>query len=302
MRSFLRILKFSLQDISRNVWLSIVTVTILILALLSINLLVTVKIISENAVAAVKEKVDISLYLREDASEDKIMELKDKVTALEGVKSVSYTSKEDALAFFREKNKNNPQIMEALRELGNNPLQPSLVIVPSAVESTEKLIQNLQVIESDIIDSRDFSDNRSILQKINNITNRVSEAGLVLILIFIFTSLLVVYNAIRVAIYTHRKEIAIMRLVGASNYFIYLPFIFSSLIYALVSVIVIILVFFPFLGLLQPYMEVFFNGYNADIMSYFVDNSFRIFGGQFLIVAAINVAASALAVKRYTRV
>ena len=68
MLSFFRIIKFSFQDIVRNIWLSIVTITILILALFSMNMLFTVKLVSQNAVTAVKNKINISLYFKADAN------------------------------------------------------------------------------------------------------------------------------------------------------------------------------------------------------------------------------------------
>ena len=297
-----RILKLSLQDIFRNIWLSVVTVTILILALFSINSLITVQLISQNAIEAVKEKVDINLYLDNEAEEKGILELKESIESMEQVKSVEYISKQQALASFREKNQNNPEITQSLRELGKNPLSPSLIIVPSASEKASELINILKSYVSNSIESRDFTDNAIILQKINNITDKINQVGMIIILIFIITSLLVVYNSIRVAIYTHRREINIMRLVGASNSFVYLPFVFSSIIYSILSMGFIVAIFYPFLSLLQPYLEVFFMGYDINIVSYFFGNFWKIFGIQFLLVLLVNVLASLVAVRRYARV
>jgi cell division transport system permease protein len=297
-----RILKLSFQDIGRNIWLSVVTVTILILALFSINSLFTAQVISQNAIEAVKSKVDINLYLENNADEDKILELKTQIEKMPEVKEVRYVSQQEALISFRQQNEENPEIIQALRELGKNPLSPSLIILPENADNTDTLIANLKAYQSDIIESRDFNDNAVILEKINNITDSVNQVGMIIIAIFILTSLLVVYNSIRVAIYTHRREINIMRLVGASTNFIYMPFIASALIYSLVSVIVIIAIFYPFLSLLQPYLEVFFMGYNVDILSYFTTHFWSIFGIEFLIVAIINILASLIAVKRYAKV
>lgn len=297
-----RVIKFSFQDIVRNIWLTIVTITILLVALFSINILVTVRLISDSAVAAVKEKIDISLFIKSDTMESEIMALKAKIASSPRVKDVVYVSKDMAISSFRKKYENNPEILAALKELGRNPLSPSLTIIPKDFNESGLLINELKVLDSPIIESRDFSDNTVILSKINNITKRVSEVGLFIISIFILTSLLVVYNAIRVAIYTHRQEIEIMRLVGASNAFIYMPYMFSALVYALLSVLIIISVFYPFLTLLQPYLETFFVGYNVDILTYFVDNFWFIFGGQFLAVLFINVVASLFAVRKYARV
>lgn len=302
MLSFFRIIKFSFQDIVRNIWLSIVTITILILALFSVNMLFTVKLISENAVTAVKEKINISLYFKSDASEAMILDVRQKVEAMPNVRETSFISKSAALESFRSKNRNNPEVLNALKELGKNPLSPSLVIIPKDFDNSANLINALKVLESEAIESRDFSDNSAILEKIQMITGRVNEIGLLLILIFVLTSLLVVYNAIRVAIYTHRQEIEIMRLVGASNFFIYMPYLFSAFTYALVSTLIIIICFYPFLTILQPYLEVFFTGYNVNILTYYVNNFLVIFGVQLLAVFGITLVASLLAVRKYAKI
>ncbi len=297
-----RIIKFSLQDIFRNIWLSIVTITILLLALFSINTLITVRLISDSTVAAVKDKMDISLYIKAEATEDQISELRERLAQSPRVKEVIYIPKEQAIESFRAKYANNPAVLAAIKELGRNPLSPSLTVIPANFNESGLLISELRVLDSAIIESRDFTDNTLILEKINAVTKRVNEVGMFIISIFVLTSLLVVYNAIRVAVYTHRQEIEIMRLVGASNQFIHLPYLFSALVYSFVSVLIIIAIFYPFLTLLQPYLEAFFVDSQVSLLAYFLDNFFLIFGSQFLAVLAINSVASLLAVRKYSRV
>jgi cell division transport system permease protein len=283
-------------------WLSVVTIIILILALFSINMLLVVKVVSDSAVNAVKDKVDVSLYLDANASEKEIQSLSSKINNLSLVEKVDYTSKNEALRSFRSKNQNNPEVSEALRELGTNPLTPSLTIKPKQVSTFDELTHELNKIDSEIIISRNFTDHERILQKINQVTDRVSNAGLVVSLIFILITLLVVYNSIRVAIYTHEKEISIMRLVGGSNFFIYMPFLFSSIIYTFIGVLTVIAIFYPFLSILQPYLDTFFANYDMNIITYFNSNFFYIFGLQFLGIALINIVASLIAVRKYSQV
>lgn len=302
MLSIYRIIKFSFQDIFRNIWLTIITITILLLALFSINMLITVRLISDNAVSAVKEKINISLYLKAETPESEIMALKAKISNFDKVKSVTYISKQSALDSFRDKYKNNQAVLLALKELGRNPLSPSLTISPKDFNDSNLLINELKMLDNQIIESRDFADNTVILSKINNVTKRINEVGLFIIALFILTSFLIVYNTIRVAIYTHRQEIEIMRLVGASNFFIYMPYVCSAFIYSLFSILIIIAIFYPFLSLLQPYLEVFFMDYNINILAYFINNFFLIFGAQFLMVLIINILTSLLAVRKYARV
>ncbi len=298
----LRIFKFSFQDIIRNIWLSLVTVIILILTLFSVNLLLAVKAISSAAIATVKEKVDISLYLRTGTDNDKIMALKARVDSLPNVKKVTYVSQEEALVIFKKNHENDPQIIEALRELDKNPLTPSLVIKPADVDNFDNLINELNKIDDPIIESRNFEDHKVMLEKINAITQKVSDAGFAVSVIFILITLLVIYNTVKVAIYTHRGEIGIMRLVGASNWFIRGPFLVTSLIYSVISMLVVVASFLIFLNLLQPYLETFFMGYNFNILSYFVSNFGGIFGVELLAALAINSLASLIAVSKYSHV
>ncbi|MEA3398286.1 MAG: permease-like cell division protein FtsX [Patescibacteria group bacterium] len=300
--SFLRVIKFSFQDIYRNIWLSLVTVIILILALFSINILLVVRAVGQTAVSAIKEKIDISLYLKNESEESQILALKAKIENIEDVKSITYISKAEALKIFREKHSDNLEILEALRELNANPLSPSLIIKPKQLDSFDNIVNRLNAINDEIIESRNFTNYKIMLEKITNITDKVSEAGIILSSIFIFITVLVIYNSVRVAIYTHRREITIMRLVGASRWFIQAPFLFSSVIYTIFGIIAIMVIFYPFLSLLQPYLEAFFVGYNFNLISYFYNNAYIIFGIQFLAVSLVNVLASQLAVSKYSKV
>lgn len=300
--SFARALKFSLQDIWRNVWLSIVTIVILVLALFSVNLLLAVQVISGAAVETVRDKIDISLYLRTEASESDILALRAKISGLDNVREVNYTSKQAALEAFQNKHQNNPDVIGALRELDENPLSPSLVIHPKDLNRYDDLITELNKISDPIIETRNFDDHKLMLEKINGITDRVSEAGFLVSLLFIFITLLVLYNTIRVAIYTHRQEIAIMRLVGGSSWFIRSPFLISSILYTLIGMIITTVLFYFFLTLLQPYLETFFLNYNFNIVSYFSANFIRLFILEFLGAALINMVASFVAVRKYSNI
>ena len=300
--SLWRVIKFSLQDILRNIWLSIVTILILILTLISVNLLISVQAISTAAVNTVKDKIDISLYLQSNTPEDKITSLKARLTVLENVKDVRYVSQDQALAAFQTAHQNDPKIIEALQELTDNPLTPSLVVEPKNTDNFEVLISELNRINDPIIESRNFEDHRLMLEKIDDITKKVSDAGFLVSSIFIFISLLVIFNTVRVGIYTHRNEIGIMRLVGASNWFIKAPFIVSSIIYTLLSMVVVVIIFYSFLSLLHPYLQTFFMGYNFNILTYFTSHFWSIFGLEFVLATMVNVIASLLAVSKYSKV
>lgn len=300
--SFLRVIKFSFQDIFRNIWLSLVTIIILILALFSVNMLLTVNLISKAALNSVKEKIDVNLYIRDTAEESQILALKARLNGLPQVKEIKYVSKADALESFKSKHETNPEVLDALRELGNNPLTPILIIKPKDIDQYDELISALNSVNSEIIESKNFDNHKLILSKINEVSVKVSQVGIFLSAVFIFITLLVVYNAIRVAIYTHKREITIMRLVGASNWFIRAPYLFSGIVYSILGIAFILLIFYPFLNLLQPYLEAFFIDYKINLIQYYNANFIKIFGLQFLGATLLNGVASLIAVRKYSKV
>lgn len=300
--SFLRVIKFSLQDLWRNVWLSVITIIIIVLALSSVNLLLIVKVLGSAAIGAVKEKIDISLYLKSDAEESRILALKSQISGFDSVKEVAYVSQQTAMESFREKHKNSPEILQALIELGRNPLSPSLVIKPREINNYEDLIAGLNKIDDQLIESRNFDDHKAMLAKVNNLTDKAAKVGLAISLLFALITILVVYNTVRVAIYTHKREIGIMKLVGASTWFIRAPYLISGIIYGCLGVAVIIIILYPFLGFIQPYLATFFYGFEVNILEYYNSNFFMIFGLEFLAVTLVNFLASLVAVGKYSKV
>jgi cell division transport system permease protein len=286
----------------RNIWLSLVTIIILILALFTVNMLLVVKVIGDTAIGAIKEKIDINVFIKPTATEKEIEILQSEIRGIPNVREISYISKTEALDNFKMKHEDNPDILQSLSELGQNPLTPTIVIKPENLEQFDGLISQLNSIESDIIESRNFTNHEQMLEKINLITEKVNDAGMFLSFIFIFISMLVVYNSVKVAIYTHKPEIMIMKLVGASNTFIQMPYLLSSFIYSCLGMAFIMLTFYPFLTLLQPYLEAFFVGYNVNLIDYFYGNVFKTFGLQLLIAILVNGLTSLLAVRKYSKV
>jgi cell division transport system permease protein len=301
--SIARILKFALQDFVRNFWVSLVTVIILVLSLFSINFLIAVNHISETAIKTVEDKIDLSLYLNTDAAEEDISALKRELEGAEGVASVEYISKAQALESFQAKNSDNKSLQEALREIGKNPLNPSLAVRAKELTDYEKIIDALDTLsKNSLIESKNFDDHKNLLNSLETVTSRSREVMILISCIFIAISILVVFNAVRIAIYTHKKEIGVMKLVGASNWFIRAPFLAESILYSLIGVLGVIAIFYPFIHLLQPYLGSFFNTADLNLTGYFNNNFLYVFGIEFLGASLINIIASSIAVGRYVKV
>lgn len=301
--TFSRILKLGLQNFWRNFWLSFVTVTIITLSLVSISILGALNIIAQEAVGRLDEKIDVSIYLKPDLADDDVKTIKQKVESLPGVKTVELISAEVALQNFKERHATNPLIAEALLEIGANPLGSSLVVKATSDSSYQTILDAVTQEEySDFVQEARYDDYRKVIAAVTELSNKLNHIGEIVSLIFLVISLLVVFNTIRMNIYTHREEIGIMRLVGASNGFIRSPFIVESIIYALLATLLTAAIFFPGLSAIQPYVDGFFNGYRFDLVEYFTNNSIYFFGMQFIGATILSILASVVAMRRYLRI
>ncbi|MBU1039231.1 ABC transporter permease [Patescibacteria group bacterium] len=301
--SFYRALRFAGQNFWRNIWLSVVTVTILTLSIFSVSILGVINTLSNVALNKLEEKIDISVYLKPELKTDDIQLVKTNLESIPGVKSVAIVPAEEALKIFKEKYQNNPLIAEALLELGTNPLGSSLTVKALTEEGYTTILNELEgdTYEKYIQETR-FEDYRTVIQSFAKITDRVKKGGLAVSLLFIIISLLVVFNTIRMNIYTHREELGIMRLVGATSWFIRAPLLIESLIYAFLATAVTSILFYPLLTALQPYISSFFNGYDFNIVQYFTERWFVFFGSLFLGSAVLSMLASTVAMRRYLKV
>lgn len=298
-----RILKFGFQNFWRNFWLSIVTVFILILTLFSISVVYTLNVVADNAIEAVKSKVNIDLFFDPTIPEDKILAVQAYLESLSEVKDIGYISKEEAMERFKEEHKDDVTIQESLSELEGNPLPSTLVVRANRLEDYSSIVVNIDNSEySHLISKRDFEDNQVVIDRLSEITNRIYKYGIGVSLIFVLVALLVVFNAIRMNIYTQKEEMGIMRLVGAANAFIRLPFIVESVLYAIIASVITLLILFPLLSAVSPHINTLFEGYDFDMFIYFTSNFWSILGLQIIISVVISVISSMIAIGRYLRV
>lgn len=296
-----RVVKFAIKDFWRNLGLSLMTISILALTYLSLNLLVIVNYFTDAAVTAIEERVDISVYFGPEVSDERVHGVRGNLTSLPEVKDIIFISREDALERFRQKHENEPEILAALQEVGDNPLGPVLVIKAKDAERYGPILEALEspAIKS-LVEDKTIQDHRLLIERLTSVTARVQRAALALSFIFALISLLIVFNTIRVSIYIHREEIAIMRLVGASSNFVRLPFLIETVLFNLVSLAIVVALVFPVLNMLEPAVRSFFDS-DVGITTYYREQWKTLFGYQLGAVTLLSLAATALSMRRYLR-
>ncbi len=296
-----RIIKFSFQDIIRNMSLSFMTVLILILMLLSINTLIIVRVLTNQSIRSVKDQIDVSIYFDPTATEEKIKEVRDFVSSLPEVTEERYLSREEVLEDFKKTYSGNTEIIDSLNELGGNPLGSTLIVKTREPKDYEKIITALSVPEYEsIIEAKTFGDTETAIDRIQTITLQVERFTYALTALFAIIAFVIIFNTIRVAIYTQRAEIGIKRLVGATNWFISGPYLFESFIFSVLSILITSVVVWFTLKFLDPYMSVIFES-SSILTNYFTSHILFLLGIQFGSVFFLTLFSSMLAMRRYLR-
>lgn len=294
---------FALQSFWRNIWLSIATIFVIFLTLISVNFLIIVNTIADSSLAAVKDRIDVSVYFKPEVKESKIAEVKTRLESLFQVKSIIYKSPQDNLEAFKAKHAQDEKIQETLAAISGNPMGSTLVVKAKELKNYPEILKTIDdPAYSELIEEKNYDDNQLVIDRINLIAQNVRRVVFFISLIFVIISILIIFNTVRIAIFTHQNEIAIMKLVGASNWFIRFPFILESMISGAIAVLCVIIFIYPLLSLLQSYLGNFFAGTDFNLIGYFNANFIWIFGAQIIGILIINILSSAVAISKYLNV
>jgi cell division transport system permease protein len=273
-------------------------------ALLVISGLILSRAVLLSTVDQIKNKVDVNVYLVTSAEEEEILALQKKIESLTEVAAVSVSSREEELEQFRARHENDELTLQALDEIGSNPLGAAINIKakdPSNYESiAEFLNTEKQKSTTSIIDKINYSKNKSAIDALNRILIASKTLGGAVVLFFVIISILISFNTIRLTIYMAREEISVMRLVGASTSYIRGPFVVNGLMYGVSSTILTLIILAPIAYWAGPYTEGLGSGLN--VFSYYLSHIFYVTGMLLVSGFVIGGLSSYLAVKKYLKI
>ncbi len=297
--SLRRVVRAGFIGFWRNAYVSLASIFVITVALFVIGSTMIIDQLLTVSLSQLQSKVDINVYFVPSASQSDIDALTASVRALPEVEMVTYTSREDALADYREKNQNDSVTMQALEELKENPLGATIAVQARETSQYESINQFLEEQKSPIVDEINYTKNKESIDKLSAIIDAVQQASFVTLIVLIAAAIMITFNTIRLAIYTAKDEIAVMRLVGASNGFIRGPFMLQGVMYGVFSGVLALLILYPIVLWLGPKTASFFE---LNIFDYFVSNFAYIFGVLVGIGVALGLVSSVLAITRYLRV
>ncbi len=239
-----RIIRTGMVNFVRGLWLAIAAMAIMIITLTIILFSVIVNATFGNTVAQITDKINISLYLKDDVTPAQTKDLVRKLEAQPSVASVTYLTKEQARQEYMKQNAGNEALLQAISET-NNPLPATVQIKPvdlNQINQIRSFVEQPDIAKLQSDPASDSGDRRAAIDKITHATNIMRRAGVVAVLVFAFISVLIIFNTIQMAIFNRRDEIQIMRLLGASTTYIRGPFVVESIIYGILSAIASVLI------------------------------------------------------------
>ena len=302
-----RILRSGFVGFWRNAFVSFSSTLVMAFALFVIGSLIFLGAMLDSSLSQLKDKVDINVYFLTTAPEGEILNLKTQVEGLPEVLFVEYVSREDAINEFRLRHEDDQLILQALDELGDNPLGANLNI--KAKETSQyagiaKFLDSKNALstesENQIIDRVNYSQNKVAIDKLNGVVDSIETISFTVALLLVIISIAMTFNTVRLAIFTSKDEISVMKLVGANNKYVRGPFVVEGAISGVISAFIALILFYPLTLWLGPATETFFGG--LSIFDYYLNN----FGQIFLIMFATGIilggGSSYLAVRRYLKI
>ena len=300
-----RILKAGLQGFYRNRTVSISSILILTITLSIITSVFFFRAVFNYTIGEVKNKVDIRLYLKNDITEASSNEIQSILQSLPETKSLSFVSRDEALAIFKEKNANNQSSLDALTNIGTNPFPASIIVQAKDSTMYESIInkinnENILGANKDSVEKINYLDLKDSIDRLNNIVSWVTSAGYAISMIFIIMSIMIVYNTVRLAIFVFKEEINVMKLVGASDMYIRGPFIVEASLYGVLAAVISTALAYPATLWIAKHTVNFFEGLN--LFAYYKANFFELFFMLCLFGVTIAIVSSILAVRKYLKI
>jgi len=274
------------------------------ITLFVITSLIFVQAALNASLTDIKNKVDVTVYFIPGAEEASIKKVEDSLSKLPEVKSITYTTAEEALSNFKDKHGNDYLTLQALDELSSNPLGASLNVKandPSQYESIAKYFESDNSISKGaltIVDKIDYHQNKLIIDRLTSIINGAKSLGFIISFVLIIISIIITFNTIRLIIYMSRDEISVMKLVGAGSKYVKGPFIVSGILVGICSALLSIIIFIPISIWLGNHMTDFIG---INLYQYYKSNFLQLFVIMLLSGVILGSISSFFAINRYLR-
>ena len=307
--TWLRMMRYGANNFTRNAWLTTAATAVMTITLLIIFMTFISRQALASTVDELRNKVDISIYLKSDIEEDEARTVIRKFETTNNVVSVRYIDIDEAKQTYIEQNQPSAEQLQAISELPVTPFFPSLRVIiedPNDTSDLANLVATDQAVKEalnpDPKRAPSFSgEKKKVIETISRWTMLAERGGLVAASIFIAISMLIIFNTIRMAIFNRKEEIQMMKLIGADKGFIRGPFVVEAVMYGFVAALIATAIGYSILYSIEGPLSSYGIAIGTTL------DAFTLFAPLVLLVmimigAAIGIISSRLAVRRYLKV
>lgn len=217
--------KESFTSLVRNSWMSLASIGAVASALIILGSFLLLSVNFDYILKDVESQVEITAYLEDTLDQDNLSRLKEDITSTDGVKEAQFISKEEAIEEFKE------QVGKELLEGIDNPLPNSFRVKvndPHEVASVAGKIEGLSGID-------EVKYGKGVVEKLFNIIHWIRVIGMAIMVVFAAVSVFIISNTIRLTVFARRREINIMKYIGATDWFVRWPFLIEGMILGLIG-------------------------------------------------------------------
>jgi len=236
-----RIIIAGVKNFFRNSWLSIAATAVMVVAIVIVLMALVLNVVTRNAIAELSSNLKVSLYLQADADDVLRQQLQAEFVKNAYVSKVEYISKEQAQKQFAESFQEDKKLLEGLALIGSNTLPASFEIGVSdltqleAVGTIAKDEQYASIVESVSLGKTDV---KKTIDRAANAQQFITTTSIIAASVFAIVSMLIIFNTIRMAIFTRADEIRSQKLLGATPSYIRGPFLVESSMYGIIAGII----------------------------------------------------------------
>ena len=256
----------------------------------------------QEVLSSIKNQVEIAVYLKDNVTDELKTYLENEIKGWDEISQVNFVSKDQALEKFKKENEGS----EILKEIQGNPLPASFELELKSPEKVEQVALRFMDKDGNFIEGVDeVIYGQNYVQKLFSITAIVGTIAFLIIVVLLLAAIVLIFNTIRLAIHARRKEIEVMKLVGATNWFVRLPFLFEGFFEGFIgSVISVVLLYFLSNHLLIRVEKAIVDTMHIKDLAILGNNNIilYVYAGLVLLGGLLGIFSSGFALKRYISV
>ncbi len=283
------------KNVTRNGLMSIASLFTIACCLMILGLFAVISVNVNSITAQIKDQCEIQLYINEETPEERVQAIGSEIKAVPNVKEVTLFTKEELLEYAKEDMfAENKDLLEGFDE--DNPFSDSYKIVLTDIEATEATVNAL----SNIADVSRVVNKQDIVNLVLSISGMVKKVSVAIMLVLLLVAIVIISNTVKLTVFNRRKEINIMKYIGATDRFIRVPFVLEGLIIGFLgAVLAFLVVFWGYFALLWKINSINFTVFTlvgVGNIAPFIAVLFVVFG------SLIGVVGSAISMRKYLHV